>query len=583
MAAAAAASSHILYNESGRAYYYPPGTTPRHHIRVFEAFEPGFEMAAMSQLVSPYYSIQPAVVCKDIRVGGEIDEIIATETALPIDIQSDIIGKMATRETISGTADYIIFNPILAEHVQDSYSDIEKIEDAPVYFFLISTFGHASIMIFYNATLYSLGLGLNITKSDGSMAADASVRGIESAAAAAGAGASAVNHAEGISGMLRQGLEAAYIGRQDFMGQGRIYSPDFLLKPGAFKSSGERYSYNLIDMGFFNRTHMNRIMSVFKGSNKNVDTNFFLTPSEGEEYTRHFDFYNIHLAKKYIYLSNRVVASTLGDYLNCVSFAQTVFRERVRCDSVKTIGIVDPHLCRSIILGKKAAVRAVLMNWVDIYFSSITPIVGTPLYNQLDTPISPKSRDAAAATAFAVLVEMLTSAAKGGSETAERMLKDMLEPAAKAPSAATASSSALHMWSAQSSGTPSATLHRRATHRSSALPAAAASSSSALHSWSAQSSGTPSAALHRSTTHRSSAMPAATAPSAALQRRSTHRSAAPAQQLTQTTSASTATQDYDACCSSRGTCSGCSIMGGGARSRKYSKRKQHKSRKNRKY
>jgi hypothetical protein len=315
--------------------------------RLFSEANPSQELHVLNEFTNPLYAIQPAVVPNfDIESVKEsldkiMDENLRALIQLPTEKDDSAEVETATEEeeeekhiAVSipvGSSNYLL-NPNLLANVKDSYSADVSAGDVPIYFFIITNFGHASIIIYSMGVLYSVGLGLNY----GSWAARSAT----------------------------PRLEGAFTGREDFLADGVLLSPDFLVKPAAINpKKGTPFNYKIIDIGLFKTKHAERILSL---TSKSTTTTAHFDKID-EPHIYQFSHFEIDIKKKYMYLSSAHIAKITGDFYNCVSFAQIIFRERVDC-TIGLVGPVDPFRCRSR-LGDVATVRGLFEEYMRDYIS----------------------------------------------------------------------------------------------------------------------------------------------------------------------------------------------------------------------
>jgi hypothetical protein len=186
--------------------------------------------------------------------------------------------------------------------IKHAYTGAETVADTPLYLFLLSPNGHASIMIIYNNILYSIGLGYNEAISE---------RGAVAVAPA------------------------------------MLFSPDFLIRPEEQTRRGIPYKYIIIDVGFLTTGHLNRIISSLEEQKQIKDLIFNKDPTTGAVDADHF---KITLNRYYSYVS----AAGSDNFINCITFAQKIFKERVYCGAIS-----NPDSCRSNFITNAALSEAV--------------------------------------------------------------------------------------------------------------------------------------------------------------------------------------------------------------------------------
>jgi hypothetical protein len=215
-------------------------------------------------------------------------------------IRSDILPHSYSREwPFSFDLHPNLQSAILRKTIKDVYNGAEPISSIPLYLFLLSPKGHASIMVLFESKLYSLGLGLEDVTSS--------------------------------------------VGEAPVSGQAIFMSPDSLIIPERMTSSGEHYKYKIIDVGILTATHLHRIQELLAYQ---VPVQTLLFKYNGTDNTYQVDDYTIYLNRTYHYFS--MGGGGKKDYLNCVSFAEMVFHERVSCGDWRAAGaVVNPDSCLS--------------------------------------------------------------------------------------------------------------------------------------------------------------------------------------------------------------------------------------------
>ncbi len=214
-----------------------------------------------------------------------------------------------TREGVAGSYnrsrpyDFTLHNDLIRGieegRILDDY-DLSAIElsQIPIYLFLVTPQGHASIMVVFGSKLYSIGLGLEEASS--------SVR------------------------------------ESDLFAQAILMSPDPLVRPEARTASGAPYKYKIADIGILKLKHLARIRKTLEEQEEKKTIRFSYDDDDGGY---HLNFFTIPLKLMYSYFSPE--RGFLGDYYNCVSFATEIFGERVTCSDR---GVANPDKCRSKII-----------------------------------------------------------------------------------------------------------------------------------------------------------------------------------------------------------------------------------------
>jgi hypothetical protein len=286
---------------------------------IFNAMPEGEELRILydSRVVLPTLDIQPMVVCSTMTDTGAFSK---EETAA----LSKLKGRIETLDKtvkLPGTDEqYSItrkatfeINPELAGEVKSEYtSEKDRLNEIPIYIFLTDRNAHASIMVFSRGVLYSLGLGY-------------------------------------VGEHMKMGR---FEKDPSIMSKAGLYSPDYLVRPESKTSSDKPYKYKIVDVGFLKQKHLTRINNILKSSTGDVEVSF--VKDSGSKYT--FQTNLIPLSLLYFMWSPPGVASAAGTYLNCASFANNIFAERVNCSSFLHGLSAAPSACTAT---KHAGVTAV--------------------------------------------------------------------------------------------------------------------------------------------------------------------------------------------------------------------------------
>jgi hypothetical protein len=182
----------------------------------------------------------------------------------------------------------VYINQALAENVHETYTYREG-DIPPIYFAIMTQQGHAAIAVYYGGKFFSFGLGT------------------DEAGLSYGAGA-------------------------NISGNAVFMTPDPILNKEIIKSS----NYKIVDIGFLKHKHLEKINDFLK-----VTTNSLtLTYNYNNIVTAFID-----LKKKYHYYSVAPLASLVKNYVNCISFMTTVFKDSLSCSIAKMIA--HPYYCKS--------------------------------------------------------------------------------------------------------------------------------------------------------------------------------------------------------------------------------------------
>lgn len=301
----------------------------------FETIKKGLGIYELYKFSNPSFDIQPGVLyditnIKGLEITRESIESVLEKIQLPVEPhnESDPVFENLIRIPDTGADPYpnigfeakasnIRIHPQLYEDVAVDISTTTPLSEVPLYFFILTNFGHASILIYSSGMLYSIGLGL-------------------------------------AAGSLASGLRIS--ARNDLIANAHIYGPDFLITPNKGREKAgvfEPYKYHIIDIGVLQKRHLDRIQNVLNKATGNVSMNFEVTDAQERRSTDYFYKYSgasLELNLTYSYISSRTTSKMLGTFYNCISFAEDVFRERVGCPaSAYASNIAHPGGCKSYI------------------------------------------------------------------------------------------------------------------------------------------------------------------------------------------------------------------------------------------
>jgi hypothetical protein len=355
---------------------------------LFTSAGQGYNLKALYEFRNPSFDIQPAVIPSDFRwtkdvKDGELSK--RGEVLSPTVLTSIKQYIMESRETgnvgkklnkviddkgkiadltpnaiLPSTGEFLI-NPQLETAVNEAYNSyITKREktnmgNAPLYIVVFGKVagGHASIFFYVNATLYSVGLGYLGGKEGKS--------------------------AERISGILGGQLKAnAY-----------LYSPDYLIQPGKGKTVKGHlipFRYEIADIGLLQPGHLDRIREFLVQAGKEFTIGMEPMQGEDEDESLHrykFKCYYINLNKTYNMISRKGTATATLNNINCTTFAEVIFRERLTCPIISESLASHPLRCRSKVLGNA---RETFKAYMKKYIQSGSSLGS--LFDQLYSPIA---------------------------------------------------------------------------------------------------------------------------------------------------------------------------------------------------
>jgi hypothetical protein len=328
-------------------------------MNTIEEHDPKHLLHFLNSFTSPTHrSIQPAVYGKEITKSTvAIPAAVGTGMKLPLEADFGLPYPTGEFYSLPVNVREFIINPNLAEGVKEEYTAETKAGDVPVYMFILTNFGHASVIIYYGGTLYSVGLVLEYGSYAAASGTSQAVPGslplesLPKSTPAATAAAPAATAAAPAS--------VPYVGRPDFIAEALIASPDHLVTPAKLRKRNgvdKPFDYKIVDMGLFKKKHMDRILAVLTDASKEIQ---FLFEPEGQ-----FNSIQIKLNKTYSLLSSKMTVEQWQAY-NCISFAQQVFAERVSC-ARPVVGIVDPAMCKSKII-KKEDIKSLFVEYMRKY------------------------------------------------------------------------------------------------------------------------------------------------------------------------------------------------------------------------
>jgi hypothetical protein len=205
--------------------------------------------------------------------------------------------------------------------LKPTYAPTDKIEDLPLYFVVYNP-GHLSLVVLFNGTMYSLGLGYQestrLEEKAGAAAGTVSkaVRGNIAAASAA---------ADAAAGVVHETISMA-----------ALYNQDDVIIAGLdnVTRKGDPYRFPLASMGFFTKTHADKILEV---AQRNIGV---LALSFEDEMPI---MQTLPLNFRYLKASNPlIIRATGGGAMNCTSFLEYVFSEKMSCVGSKG-GFVFSH------------------------------------------------------------------------------------------------------------------------------------------------------------------------------------------------------------------------------------------------
>jgi hypothetical protein len=286
---------------------------------------------ATSGIINPLWAIQPVIVPKPYRMPDNEEKNI-NDYILTGSVENKFVKKDGTEGTFENVS--MSTECQLHEDLRQFMINPEPAEtDRPLYILLVSTkVEHASIMIFYDGKLYSIGLGL-------------------------------------------LGENAA------------LYTPDYLIRP-------EKYTYSIIDIGFLKKSHLINLLEKCDISTYSLTSGILPVSMYFKENI--FDAFIITLGRKYsrYSLSARSIGNAIGNGMNCASFAASIFSDRVRCNVGSKVPVIGPLLslistiaspsgCKSIYIDKP---DLLLKQYVDEILTRKPTFSNRMLFKLLNAP-----------------------------------------------------------------------------------------------------------------------------------------------------------------------------------------------------
>ncbi len=190
------------------------------------------------------------------------------------------------------------FTSPLTRHVKLHYGSTERLRDVPLFFVFqtpksLSKDSHVSLAVLADAKLYSLGFGYK-------------------------------------------------------EGQGAFYNLDYVVNFVGEDARGLAFHNRLIDYGYFTRTHLQRILEFVEPSQYlNPVEATFGDGNEGPKGTWGLSTQYIKINTNYKTLvSAQCPTRGLPAAMNCSSFLQYIFYERIQCSMLGTSAFVSPDSCK---------------------------------------------------------------------------------------------------------------------------------------------------------------------------------------------------------------------------------------------
>jgi hypothetical protein len=258
---------------------------------------------ATSGIINPLWAIQPVIVPKPYQMPDE-DEKNINDYVLTGSIENEFVKKDGTEGTFENVS--MSTECQLHADLRQFMINPEPAEtDRPLYILLVSTkVEHASIMIFYDGKLYSIGLGL-------------------------------------------LGENAA------------LYTPDYLIRP-------EKYTYSIIDIGFLKKSHLINLLEKCDISTYSLTSGRLPVSIYFKENI--FDAFIITLGTKYsrYSLSARSIGNAIGNGINCASFASSIFNDRVRCNVGSKVPVIGPILSLISTIASPSGCKSIYIDKPDL-------------------------------------------------------------------------------------------------------------------------------------------------------------------------------------------------------------------------
>jgi hypothetical protein len=292
----------------------------------------GYELKFIYDMTLPTEEIQPLLLsipsaASAASIGLDADKtaelqgefIKRSKAYLSDELRDALVAARGPRDDYSFEYNHAPqLNPYLDDAVKDTYDIENKIEDIPLYLvFYTEHPQHLSLMVFYAGNLYSVGFGY------------------------LGAKMSSVS--------------------SEILGVGAFYNPDYLIKPSGRNRFGKPHKYKLVSIGFFTRTHANRIIEVFSDrtdrfsstlitrtvSIVDEDGNPVLDDTGNPTIVSESKFDSAMIPLKTVYA--KTSRGNIGtSYLNCTSFLVYVFSEKIKCRYLKGAFVFEhPAECKA--------------------------------------------------------------------------------------------------------------------------------------------------------------------------------------------------------------------------------------------
>jgi hypothetical protein len=329
-----------------------PDNSKRFLQGVFRNARKGYDIKSLYDFRIPGFEIQPAAVPVDFTFDRESYESELTRDNYVLEAKErEKIKKYIkeSRETgntgkalnvtldddedvdekdILARAQKFKVNTELYDAVKDADNDRltsgknSGIGNAPIYLVVLAGIpgGHASILFYVNGKIYSVGLGYKGGKES-----------------------------------RVKDVQARILGGQ-MIANAFLYSPDYLITPWDGKRTNAAgnlvpFRYTIADIGILKQKHLDRIQSFLNGSNPEFTIG--LQPVDGVikagKTNYKFKTYYINLNKQYNMISKS--AKDKKDNINCTTFVETIFYERVECPltiaGVPISVVSKPESCKS--------------------------------------------------------------------------------------------------------------------------------------------------------------------------------------------------------------------------------------------
>lgn len=332
-----------------------PDNSKRFLQGLFQNARSGYDIKALYDFRIPGFEIQPAAVPTEFTFERESYESELTKDNVVLDAKErDKIKKYIKESRESGNTGKLLnitldadrdldekdieararnfkVNPELYNAVREASDNTltsgknSSIAEAPLYLVVLAGIpgGHASILFYVNGTIYSVGLGYKGGKES------------------------------------RFKDKQARILKGQMVANAYLYSPDYLITPWDGKrvnASGNLipFRYTIADVGIVKLKHLDRIQEFLDESSGLF--NIGLQPVDGRikasKANYKFKTYYIDLNKTYNMISKS--AKDKKDNINCTTFAESIFYERLECPltvSGVPISLVSyPQGCKSRVL-----------------------------------------------------------------------------------------------------------------------------------------------------------------------------------------------------------------------------------------